>query len=177
MIHFQSGEAIVFTDLEKPDARRWLKLIARLTREFWRMLQVRKKVGATPVVVFHSNDPEHRIGLVINKDFVAVRVDPIGLAKLAATSEFRDTEPEERLFRALRAILAEELYRLWMFYQHEVKRSCPHKVNFTNDPKQLVEYYSEPIGFEALRFVVEATGERRELLEAVEAYRAERDVS
>lgn len=176
MIFFQSGEAVVFTDLKKPDARRWLKLIARLTREFWRILQVRKQVEATPVVIFHANDPEHRIGLVINRDFVAVRVDPIGLAKLAATSEFRDTRPEEQLFRALRAILAEELYRLWMFYQHKVKRSCPHKVNFT-DKKRLVEYYSEPIGFAALQFVVEVTGERKELLEAVEAYRAERHVS
>lgn len=174
MIHFQSGEAIVFTNFEEPKARYWAKLIARFTREFWRMLLDRKKIEATPVVVFHSNDPEHQSGLIINRDFVAVRVDPICLTKLAATSEFEGSEPRERLLRALRVTLAEELYRLWMFYQHGVKRSCPHKGNFSNDPLQVVEYYSEPVGFEALQFVARVTGERMELLEKVRAYRAER---
>lgn len=175
MIHFQEGQVIVFTDLKTPGARRLAESIAEIVDGHWReLLQERGEVEATPIIVFHANDPEHRIGLVINRDFVAIRIDPIGLANLAATSEFDDAGLEDRVRRALNAILAEQTYRLWMFYQHGRKRPCSQGANVSSDWQVVVVYYArDQIGFEALQFVVETTGELKGLLADVEAYRAE----
>lgn len=167
---------MVFTDLKKPDARRWAKAIAWFTREFWRMLQAQKEVEGTPLVIFHANDPGHNTGLVISKDLVAVRIDPTSLGRLAATKEFEGSEPQERLLRALRATLSEELHHLWMLYQGKLNRSCPHKDN-VGSRMQVVEHYNEFVEYAALWFTHKATGERGVLLEIVEAYRAERYVS
>lgn len=176
------GKIWFFTTLTDPESLRYARAFAWYAREVWKRLCRKRDPKAVLVPVFLHRDDEIKPGTsaryIPRLDLLAVCVDRQAITKVAARLAKRRTsdepdDPTRFILRASRIILTEELRHMWKILLNEASEP---RVNVTSNRlpnwEALVVYYAEDPGeYDALQFVVEATGERRELLEAVEAYR------
>lgn len=178
------GKIWFFSTLTDQLSLRHARAFAWHAREVWKRLCRKRdpKVVLVPVVL--HRDDKIRLGtciryfpqldlLAVCVDFQTVTTVAVDLTERRAPSEPDD--PTRFTLRAARIILAEELHHMWKSLLGEANEPS---VNVTGkrlpNRKALVAYYAaDQDEYEALQFVVEVTGERKELLADCAAYRAE----
>lgn len=151
-------------------SERWRKILCFTTHKLWR--RVCSDHGDLPdrIVLLLHGERDGACTVRIDEDDKP-RLVAVGLPTVAtfALKKIKGGSAEERLLRAFRAIVLEELLHI-----HE--RLSGREAEEPDD-YDVVRHYARDFEYRALCYVVKVTGERKELLEAVEAYRAERYVS
>lgn len=166
----QQGRIFLINETDAPLFGNLAPELARIADELWSLLWRRDPVEA-PTVFFHD-DPELGTATIVMDDVVAVLMDLASLVE-GAIDMTPDVDFSARMLRYAESSLAEELFHAWEF----LRGIFPDDVSDVSGPLQsreeLVAYYAQDHELRALEFVVEATGQRAELLAEVRIYRAE----
>lgn len=166
----QEGRIFLVSEVDAPLFGNLAPEIARIADELWSLLWQQDPVEA-PTIFFHD-DPELGTTTIVMDDVVAILLDLASLVE-GAIDMTPDVDFSARMLRYAESSLAEELFHAWellrgIFPDDVIEVSGP-----LQSKEELVVYYAQDHEFRALEFVVDATGQREELLAEVQIYRAE----
>jgi len=167
MVTKEMGRVQFIAQVEAPE--RWLTIFAFVTHKLWE--RACRKFGDVPtessVMVFLHSRPETVMAKVRGlPPFVLIGLPDV---TFMAVNEVEGDSSPERLLRAYRVIVAEELVHL-----RDLLAGDPIE-DTLGEEGQPVKHYSRDCEYRALRFAVEATGQREDLLAKVEAARSMRE--
>lgn len=161
------GEVQFFAKVETPE--RWLTIFTFVAHKLWE--RVCQTFGEVPA-------ESHVIVLLHEKaetEFVKLKGLPpiilIGLPDLVwmAVNEIEGESSSDRLLRAFRVIVAEELVHMRDFLA-----GTPIE-DTSNDEGKPIKHYLRESEYRALKFAVEATGQRYDIFARVEQARLMRE--
>jgi hypothetical protein len=162
------GTVILNSKLPLP--KQWVKFLCRTTNFLWE--KVRRDFGEVPLLaVYVVLHPANQTGVKVRGGKPILISIGWEMVEGLANHEVDGKNWTTKLLNALGVLMCEELLHLWDLLAEEPVESGPPSPRGTD----VVAHYTKDCEYRALKYAVQVTGQRRELLAKVEQARKARE--